>query len=149
MGRGRPRLTEAEKLERGTLRAGRTDEDYAKQDAAKIHAFPKLRKIPESTVPLGVAGQREFDLFTRQLFDAGHLTELTLRAVENLAMAKDTVHALSVRGKAVPVALLNQIDRSLKDLRLANADSSLSPIRPAENPFSRNGFAARGRREVR
>ena len=140
---GRKAISDADKIARGTFRRSEGEDAKALAGLAKIHVFPTFREIPQPTLPLGIVGQAEYDTLSRVLFDAGRLTLLTQRSIEALAISKDTIAALHTAGKPVPARILEQMNRALGDLRLADVDASLTPHNPAENKVRWNGFAAR------
>jgi hypothetical protein len=142
---GRKPLSDAEKLARGTLDNRTSEVARAKATANKVHAFPTLREIPEPTVPFAEdsVGRKTYDRWARFLFDAGHLTVISQGFVENLAMADQTIAAMALAGKPVPASVLTQRNRALGELKILDVDPSLTPNKPEDNVFRKNGFARR------
>jgi hypothetical protein len=136
-------LSDREKIARRTFRRDKSEDARALIGLTKVHAFPTFREIPRPTVPLGQTGQAEYDTLSRVLFDAGRLTLLTQRSIEALAVAKDAITMLHASGKPASARILEQMNRALGDLRLADVDPTITPREPEKNRFARSGFAAR------
>jgi hypothetical protein len=131
------------RLAAGTFRRDRSEDATALAGLAKVHAFPTFREIPPATIPLSRAGQAEYDILARTLFDAGRLTLLTQRSIEALALAKDVVAQRHAEGKPIPASAVTQMNRAIGELKLADVDPSVTPHAPKANKFAWHGFAAR------
>lgn len=142
---GRKPLSDAEKQSRGTFDSRSSETERAKATVAKVHALPVFREIPEPTVPFaeGSVGRKTYDKWARILFDAGHLTVISQGFVENLAMSDQTIAAMAEAGKPVPASVLTQRNRALGELKIIDVDPSLTPQKPEDNVFRKNGFARR------
>lgn len=110
---------------------------------AKIHVFPTMREIPEPTLPLDEVGREEYYGFCRRMLDVGNLTMHSRLSAQSAAMTAQSMRRYVDQGKTVPGLLINQYNRAIGDMRLADADASLAPHKPAESRFATNGFSSR------
>lgn len=140
---GRTPLSDEEKIRRGTLDPRTSEEERDRASLEKVLAFPTFHEIPDPTIPLNEIGRKTYDKWARDLFNAGRLTQITQLSIENLALADQTIAACAKSGKAVPGSIITQRNRAAGELKVINVDPSLTPKRPDENKFSRNGFPAR------
>ncbi|MCW5697359.1 MAG: hypothetical protein KIS96_11595 [Bauldia sp.] len=120
-----------------------TEEARAMREVDKVVAFPKLREVPEPTVPLGTNGRKTFDFWTRRLLEVGLLTAVSIGYVENLALADDKIHERRAAGKEVPDKTLELRRSMLLKLEALNVDQNLVPNPEKTNKFARNGFPGR------
>lgn len=142
MGR-KVQYSDAEKVAAGRFDSRFSEESRAKRGLDKIHAFPTLREIPKSSVPLGEAGQKAYDDWARIMFDAGHLTKIMQQWIESYALAQDTISRLAAEGKPIPASVMGQRNRALGEIQLADVDPSLTSKPKAENKFAWNLHTAR------
>lgn len=136
-------LRDEEKIARGTYEERYGEAARQKKRLGVIHAFPIFREIPEPTIPMREVARKTYDTWSRRLFDNGHLTVISQGFVENLAMADQIAADAYAAGKAPPASVLTQRNRALAELKYLDADQSLTPHKPEESRFRRNGFPRR------
>lgn len=140
---GHNKLTDAEKIARGTFRPSRSDEVYAERAGAKVVAFPRLREIPVPDLPLNEVGQKKYDELTRALFDADKLTVVTKTAAEQAAALHQEIHRRMSDGKPVPASLSDKLQRALAQLKIAEDAPTIASPGNRVNKFAGTGFSTR------
>ena len=137
--------TDAAKVASGRALDPRTSEEGRAKAALErsVIPFPRLRDVPEPTLPLGEYGRKVYDNWARRLLDSGLLTVITASFIEQLALADDAIRAQSAVGKT-PSSRYMEIRRgALLKLESLNVDHSLVPDPDKQNRFARNGFPGR------
>ncbi len=137
--------TDAAKIAAGkTLDKRSTEEARARQALERsVIPFPRLRDVPEPSIPLSEVGRKVYDAWSRRLCDSGLLTAITSGFIEQLALADGAIHDQSAAGKT-PSSRYMEIRRgALLKLESLNVDHSLVPDPDKQNRFSRNGFPGR------
>jgi hypothetical protein len=146
---GRPALTDAAKLAKGTFDPRYSEEARAERSGQTVVAFPTLQEIPECRFPLepGGIGQQTYDRLIRTLHEQGRLTMLTHMKVEILAAGMEDLRNKMASGMRVPAGLPSRLMTSIAELERESVDRAFngSSVKGQENKFLSNGFAARRR----
>ena len=138
-------LSDAAKVAAGKPLDPRSTEEARAKTALErsVIPFPRLRDVPEPSIPLQEAGRKTYDSWARRLRDSGLLTVITAGFIEQLALADDAIRAQSGLGK-MPSSRFLEIRRgALLKLESLNVDHSLVPDPDKQNRFARNGFPGR------
>ena len=138
IGSGRPRLSDEEKIERGTFNPSRSDAVAAAKAAEKVVVGPWLTAVPEPTIPLNEVGRAKYDEYTGLLFSNNKLTKVTCGDCERYAVMHQRMHQLLSEGKPVPQQILNAMNSLSVRLRIAEDAPAIA------NPNQKNRFAGAG-----
>ena len=137
-GSGRPRLSDDEKIERGTFNPSRSDAVAAAKAAEKVVVGPWLKDIPDPSVPLNEVGKAKYEQFAKLLLNSNKLTPVTCGDCERYAVMHQRVHQLLSEGKPVPQQILNAMNSLSVRLRIAEDAPAIA------NPNQKNRFAGAG-----
>lgn len=146
---GHNRLSEEEKKRRGTFRKDRTDAAYEERAAKKVVAGPWLSVIPEPEIPLKEVGRRKYDELTRLLLEQNKLTAVSCMQAELAARMHEKIAALVQDGKYPSASDVNQLQRALSALRVAEDAQPIGKTGGKVNKFAGLGFANRPNSTVR
>lgn len=137
---GHNKLTDAEKKRKGTFRKDQSASAHHAKQAKKVVAGPWLSKIPEPTLPLNEVARKRYFEIAQHLMDQGTLTVLTCETVQNAALRHAKLKRILGEGKEAPTYLLKEIDKDLKELRIAE---TAAPIvgGPKRSRFAGVGFS--------
>jgi hypothetical protein len=100
---GAGKLSDAEKIRRGTFRPDRSEAAYAERAAANVVTGAFLSEIPVSTFPLNEFGKATYVKFAQLLLDQGKLTSVTAAHCESLGMIDMRINGKITAGK-IPTA---------------------------------------------
>jgi hypothetical protein len=137
------KLTDAEKIARGTLDERTSETARAKREIGKILAFPVLKEIPAPTFPLNEVGTKTYQFWANRLLDTGLLTQVSLGHIENLAMTEDIIASNLKSGERPAVNLLEARRKSLQWLETLNVDTTVFAGEAQKGAFSSHGFPGR------
>lgn len=135
---GRNRLSDAEKIRRGTFRPDTSDAVYDARAAEKVILGPWLTDIPKPTIPLNEVGQRKYDELAGLLLKGNKLTTVTCGDCERMAVMHQQMHDRLTAGKSVPMDLIKRMDSISVRLRIADDAPAIA------NPNQKNRFAGSG-----
>lgn len=138
---GNRRLSDAEKIARGTFRKDQSEEVYAARAGAKVITGVFLPRIPDPSIPLSEVGRGKYDELTNLLFEQNKLTVVTCGDCERMAVMHQQMHERLSAGKNVPMDLIKRMDAISLRLRIAeNAPTIADPT--AKNKFANCGFSS-------
>lgn len=140
---GHNKLSDAEKIAKGTFRPSRSDDVYKADAAAKVVTGPWLSAIPEPSLPLMGIARTKYDEITKALFDQNKLTMATVLTAEQYALQYGQQHARLSAGKPVSVSTTLMLERMLRDLRIAEEAPVIAKPGDKTNKFRRTGFSIR------
>ncbi|WP_370677628.1 hypothetical protein [Pleomorphomonas sp. PLEO] len=140
---GHNRLSDAEKIAKGTFRPSRSDDVYKVEAAAKVVTGPWLSSIPEPNLPLDGIARQKYDEITKTLFDQNKLTMATVLTAEQYALQYGQQFSRLTAGKSVSVSTTLMLERMLRDLRIAEEAPVLASPGERSNRFRRTGFSIR------
>lgn len=146
---GHNRLSDEEKKRRGTFRAHLSEEAYDQRAAQTVIAGPWLPSIPEPSFPLDEVGRKTYDELTTMLFEQNKLTLVTKMWAEQAAIGQQEIHRLMKAGKTVRASHLNQVERALRALKIAEDAKPIANPAGTANKFEACGFANRRNATVR
>lgn len=140
---GHNRLSDADKIAKGTFRPSRSDDVYKVEAAAKVVTGPWLSSIPEPNLPLTGIALQKYNEITKTLFDQNKLTMATVLTAEQYALQYGQQHARLTAGKPVSASTTLMLERMLRDLRIAEEAPVLASPGAKANKFRRTGFSIR------
>lgn len=144
---GHNRLSDEEKKARGTFRPDQSDENYDDRAGAKIIAGPWLSEIPEPDYPLNDTGRAKYDQWTKELFEQGKLTSVTVTQASALALLHQKIHRRAVEGKDVSAHDHAKFQSGLRDLNIAQHAKITAA--PGKNRWADIGFAGKKSTPIR
>lgn len=146
---GRNRLSDAQKIEKGTFKGTRSDAVYDAKAQSKVFVGPWLDKIPDPEIPFAEdesgysVGREKYNSLTRMLLDQNKLTMVLRDRAEGAAHAWEEIARCKKDGKAVPASLFNQYNRALDSLQIAEHAPIITDPEAKKNKFEGAGFANR------
>lgn len=140
---GHNKLSDAEKIARGTFAPSRSEAVYEARAAAKVLAFPRLKEIPDPDLPLDVNGKKKYDELTRALFDADKLTVVTKMHAEQAAVLHQEIYRRMAASSPVPATLSDKLQRALSALKIAEDAHIIAGAGQKKNRFAGTGFSTR------
>lgn len=146
---GHNRLTDAEKIARGTFRPSRGEAVYKADLGAKVIAGPWLDAIPEPQLPLGPEARMKYDELARMLFDQNKLTVVTRSIAEGAAVLFGQIHRRESEGRDVPASMAARYLGALQNLKIAEEAPEIATPGNKRNAFDFCGFANRPRPPAR
>jgi hypothetical protein len=137
---GHNKLSDAEKLRRGTFEARHSEAASESRAAGVLLTGPWLTSIPAPTYKLGKAGKSLYDDLTKELFEQNKLTKITHLQASLAALLHQKIDALASAGKSPSANDFAKLQSALRDLKVAeNATVTASPGQ--RNKFAGSGFA--------
>lgn len=142
---GRMPLSDAEKKARGTFKPGESENSRATAAVSNVLAFPVFSQIPPCSLPFREhsKGLRVYTEWCQDLVDAGLLTKVSLKWVEQLAIAEEKIDACIRLSKNVPDRAMEHRATALRHLERLNVDKSLVEGQAKTGAFRKNGFPSR------
>lgn len=140
---GQGRTSDEEKKANGTFRADRSEAVRAAADAAKVVTGPWLTSKPKPDYPLNDVGLKRYNEIIDMLWDQNKLTAVTKMHAENAAVAFQSIHQLASKGQPVRGSLLNQMQRALAALKIAEDAKPIENPEGKKNKFASSGFSSR------
>lgn len=138
---GGNRLSDEEKIRRGTLDKRHTEVARAERAAEKIVIGPWLSDIPEPDLPLGEVGRKKYFELVRSLFDTGKLTLATKMLSEQAAVLQEQMHRRMSEGKTVPTNMSEKIQRVIAQLGIAENAPQIARPKETAGKFTFAGFS--------
>jgi hypothetical protein len=140
---GNNRLSDEERVKRGTFRADRTDVERDAAAASKVVTGIFLQTIPPPELPLNEIGTTKYNDLARILFEANKLTTVTRMLVEQAASLHQEMHRRLTLKKPVPASLSTQMQRALGQLKIAEDAPAIANPAGKVNKFEGCGFSSR------
>jgi len=100
---GHNRLSDAEKIKRGTFRPDRSEAAYNAKKGENVVTGVFFSEIPHPTMPLDDHGKATYQKWARLLLDQGKLTSVTAAHCESLGMIDMRINGKITAGK-IPTA---------------------------------------------
>lgn len=142
---GRPALSDAEKLRKGTFDKRYSQEARSVGAVTNLVAFPSLREIPACMFPLDAQGQALYDELARVLFEQGRLTVLSHAELSALAGGMTQVRKKIESGAPAPAGAFKAFLERIDKLQKASIDRAYagSSTEGRSSKFRNSGFANR------
>lgn len=96
---GRPRLSDAEKIRRGTFRPDQSEAAYNAKAAEKVVTGVFISEIPPPTMPLNDHGRASYEKWAKLLLDQGKLTSVMVEHCQSLGMIDMRINGKITAGK--------------------------------------------------
>jgi hypothetical protein len=143
---GHNRLSDAEKIRRGTFDKRTSEAAQAEKAGRKVVVGPWLNEIPDPELPLNEIGRKKYDELARSLFETGKLTMATKMLAEQVAVLFQQMHQLLSAGKSVPTNLSEKIQRVIFQLGIAENAPQIAAPQGQKRKFAHCGFSSKGRK---
>jgi hypothetical protein len=144
---GRPALSDAEKIKRGTFDPRWSEKSRVERKIDKVVSLfgDAISVVPPAPKGLHEDTQREYQRWCRALLESGRLTVLWVEKITLLAMAKHNNLTRLSDGKMPRGEDMRAMKTILSELTGINADTPISTTGEQGRKFARFGFAGRVR----
>lgn len=138
---GNRRLSDAEKIARGTFRKDQSEAVYNARAAEKVITGVFFTEIPQPTMPLNDYGRATYEKWARILLDQGKLTSVMVEHCQTLGIIDMRINGKLSAGKS-PTA--DDMKQRTSVIRLLGVAENATVIAGAgqKNKFANCGFSS-------